>query len=360
MSWRRRASPVRWYCGFGTVCGDSIQAIRTIASLLLLSTAGSAAAQDFTVHPGWLIEPQPGTFYENGVGAPSVAYDAASDTYVMFFETRKYPVLEGCTGGGWVIGTSTSSDGLTWSEPTVALEPQAGSYFSCQAAHPLVVKDGNTWKVWFKAVQRGDACDSGTPSWGCNTQTGVGYMSNDGTGWTVSSEPVVNVSGFGFPAVTKVGNTWHMLLTKIPDIHHTTSTDGVNWGPLSVALKAGFTAWTEDRAFNPAVVCEDIATRHSMTLFIGGKDLQDGGTTILSGGWGMALSGDGDKWYVGAEPKFSWFGDLSWRHWDAIRVGDDDYLVYFSEKNSSNQNRVGIAYTTPSWNESLISDRICP
>lgn len=338
-----------------------------------LGIALPAAAQDFTVHDGWLLEPVPGTFYENGIGAPTVAYDPGADEWVMYFETR-FPeeAKPGCPSE-WGIGRATSPDGLSWTvDPDPIIEPVDDSYYGCVVAHPVTIFDGQTWHLWFKAQQEDDACDDTAviPPWGCDRVTGVGYAtSSDGIDFILEPEPVVNVSTFGFPTVARIDGVFHLFLAysdqanSIYEMWQSTSVDGgLSWSAPTFVLGPGTALWFEDEVYNPSLVCEDTGL-YPYTLFFGGRDTEAG--SLVTAGFGRAFSANSVDWFLSANnPFFEWEAvvDKDWRHWDAMRI-DDDYLVFFSQKNDEEKNRVGVAYSyvgqQTSFDEAGISNRIC-
>lgn len=356
----------------------------TLCGLLLTPTA---LAQELLVHPGWLLEPAPGTAYQNGIGSPAVAYDRATDTWTMYFETQFAPEDGECRAGRWGIGRATSPDGLTWViDEQLVLEPQPGTFFDCVVAHPDVLFDGTTWRLWFKAHQRNTACAGGNaaPPWGCAAVTGVGQAtSTDGIHFTVDEEPAINLFSFGFPAVVEVEGVLRMLLAYsnasngIYELWESVSVDdGVTWSVPQYVLGPGFAPWVEDEIYNPAMTCDPTppAGQGAITLFAGGRDSEvvlGGPPRIASAGLGRAWSDDGVLWtWEGTEPLIGWNltpapgtqPDRDWRHWDAMRVGEE-YLLFFSQRDDQGKNRVGLAYTYDAvqagFPERLISDRIC-
>ena len=351
---------------------------------LLFTLLSPAAAQDLTIHPDWLIEPATGTFYANGIGSPTVAYDEAQDLWVMYFETQFGPVEAGgdCRQGRWGIGRATSSDGLDWTvDADLVLEPAADSFYDCVVAHPTVVYDGSQWRMWFKAHQAATACDDGnTPSWGCGVVTGVGQaVSSDGINFTVVDEPIISLSTFGFPTVVQMDGDWHMLLAysnaanQIYELWHSVSINGGDtWSTPVVVLAPGFAPWVEDEIYNPALTCDDDAASRYL-LWAGGRDttIKTGPPTVQTAGIGRAFSDDAIdwswdgtsaiiEWNLSPEPPAS--PDRDWRHWDVVRVGDQS-LLFFSERDSAGRNRVGVAYTYDSvqtgFDESQIGSRVC-
>lgn len=352
---------------------------------LLLSPM--AAAQELFVHPTWMLEPQPGTVYSNGIGSPAVAYDRATDTWTMYFETQFGPPDGECRDGRWGIGRATSSDGLSWTiDEQLVLEPQPGTFYDCVVAHPDVLYDGHTWRLWFKAQQRNAACAGmpTAPPWGCAAVTGVGQAtSTDGLSFSVDEEPAINLFSFGFPAVVEVNGVLRMLLAYsnasngIYELWEAVSVDdGATWSVPQFVLGPGFAEWVEDEIYNPAMTCDATppVDRGVITLFAGGRDSEQvvgAPPRIASAGLGRAWSEDGVLWtWEGTEPLIGWDltpepgrpPDRDWRHWDAMRVGDE-YLLYFSQRDDLGRNRVGLAYTydvaQTAFQERLISDRIC-
>lgn len=350
--------------------------------LVALLASTPASAQDLTVHEGWLIEPQAGTYYENGVGSPSVAYDRAADLWVMYFETRYEGSVGDCVKGRWGIGRATSPDGLVWTvDDALRIEPQDDTFFSCQAAHPTVIYDGTRWRMWFKAEQGNEACVDGVRPWGCTVVTGVGYAeSTDGITFTVEPTPSLNLASFGYPTVVEVDGVLRMLLAysnaanTIYELWESVSTDdGVTWSPPEFVVGPGFAEWVEDEIYNPALVCKnDEPLRY--VLWAGGRNTEQpvgGPPEILTAALGLAYSSDGVSFPWDANnPRMLWDlqpeppaePDRDWRHWDVVRIGED-YLLYFSQFDDLDRNRIGLAYTyaTPQerFAERRISDRIC-
>ena len=342
-----------------------------------------ATAQDFTVHDSWLIEAEAGTITENGLGAPTVAYDPGTDTWVMYFET----MYEGpgaaapdCLAGRWGIGRATSPDGLTWTvDPDLVITPVPGTFFGCVVAHPTVIFDGSVWRLWFKAHQENTACaDSGAdPSWGCEAVTGVGMATSvDGINFAIGSDPIINQSSMGFPAVAKVDGVFHMLLAYSPNqnrlfqLYQSVSFDnGNSWSSPAFVLGPGYAKWVEDEIYNPSLICDENDI-FPFILYAGGRDTVSTGTNtnLLSAGFGQAFSMDAVNWpWNASNPFFEW--DLEadppekdWRHWDVVRVGGD-HLVFFAEKDDANRNRIGMAYSfdtqQTSFAEAELSNRVC-
>jgi hypothetical protein len=327
---------------------------------------------------------------ENSVGAPSVAYDFLRDQFFMVFESRILdPVdgaLVGCPQGVWGLGLATSPDGLTWtvnSLPILEPVPGNGTYFSCVAAHPTILfetppqfPDGSII-VWFKTEQdEGVLATCGTaaePTWGCEQYTGIGRMrlalAADGsvTARRIRQNPVIGASTFpsiGYPKAFTAGGNYHMLLTMYPDIWHTSSIDPNAWDPptlvMEVADYQGAITWVRDEFFNPTSVCDDSAL-FPLASFVGGRDTNLG--TVLSGGWGKAISVTGSSWVLGVDAQQEWMNDDDWRHWDVHKLVTGDYLVWFSQADAGTSpkvNRIYFGGTTLTFNNADVQSKSCP
>jgi hypothetical protein len=337
---------------------------------MLLLLAIAASAQTFSVYDDAMIEPTVGTWYEAGAGSPTVVYRRASDDYVMFFESRLAPPDTVCKQGYWGVGVAVSDDGRTWTvDSQPLLEPTDGTFRRCVVAHPYAVVDdgGADIHLWFKAEQPRKACQGlATPHpWGCNQYTGVGYVKVGADLQTILEAPTTPVvdpaQTFGYPAVTRVDDTWYMMLARRPDMYLATSDrpDGGWVLDRTPVMQPGVTTWANDELFNPALVCDESSATYPFRAYFGGRNWVNG--TIDSGGWGDAISSDAVTWLVNAAPFFDFepSPELAWRHWDAVKAGSDT-LIYFSDKDASGKNRIGFAGTTDTWHDWRVESRLCP
>ncbi len=114
-----------------------------------------------------------GTGYETGATDPSVISDSRTGEV-----TRKYKIwFEGRNGAASSIIYATSPDGISWTGFTqcTGLNPSFGSV---RVADPAVILDGNTYKMWFEAIN--------TTSGGKDGAGVVGYAeSTDGVAWVI-------------------------------------------------------------------------------------------------------------------------------------------------------------------------------
>ncbi len=346
-----------------------------------------------TMEPMKLLEPVEGTWYERGIGSPTVAYDENIGKFVMFFETQvakhndqaqldlawgagNTPTVDLCPGVGfWGLGRATSDDGINWTiDDDPAFLPEEGTYFECVIAHPKVIHDGTGYHMYYKAHQSKEACEgvewgdtsdtdvvtspTTPPAWGCPEITGVGYAySTDGTNWTASDEPMVNVKKMGFPTVAQLDGEWRMLFhhdhdgDQVYELWSSTATDPDGpWAAAEVAVSPGYAQWVEDEIYAPALTCGTDAgpLAFQFNAIVGGRD-RDASSNILTQGIGQMFSLTGESWAWDVEnPWNQWSDGDGYNHWDVLRNGDD-YLIYYSIKEdypwATGRNRIGLAYT---------------
>lgn len=321
------------------------------------------------IFPGHALTAEEGTFYRNGVGSPSVVYRHQHDDYVMFFETRLPQEDPNCPAGRWGIGVAHSLDGWSWevvgTQPVI--RPLANSFHSCVAAHPtaVIADNGTHLHVWFKGEQ-GTNCDpDDPPPWGCKVNTGVGHARIDGTVLNkilnLTPTPFSQNQVYGFPSVVRVGGTWVMALARYPSVHIATATSPN--GPWTLhptpVLEPGVSQWTGSEVFNPALTCsgDGVTQPYPYHLWFGGRTTVAG--QLVDGGIGEGISNNARSWYISPAP-LRFVAGSDWRHWDALRVGFDDYLIYYSDKDAQGRNRIGLASTVGDWDPQAIATRLCP
>jgi predicted GH43/DUF377 family glycosyl hydrolase len=147
------------------------------------------------------------------------------------------------------IGYMTSPDGISWTlidTAVIAPSTDATRFDSKKVGQPSVIKDGDTYKMWY---------------WGDGPNIGnIGYAtSTDGKTWTKfdgskTDKSVYDRTGDGagalalvFPHVIKDGDTYKMwygsasFTTEIiyNGIFYATSSDGINWTKVAGSLANG-------------------------------------------------------------------------------------------------------------------------
>jgi hypothetical protein len=347
------------------------------AALLFSVNAHAQASDAFSVDSNIMLSASASHgdgHLTNGAGAPVVFRDARGE-YKMIYETRLPQTDSRCPVGIWGLGVATSPDGINWTpddDILLAPNPGDGSYYSCVAAHPTVSYKANLDRatVLFKAEQGSDACNSGTPSWGCDRFSGLGrvivyFQSNGEVRTTVTtSSPIMTVGqDFGFPKLTRVGNLNFLMYSVRPAIHRTTAAGLGSFGHTkNPVLRAGGVTWGSNQLFNPSSACDDTSPTFKYWSYFGGLNtVTPNSPSVVSAGWGKAISNDGQTWFQNADPYFEWSDNDSWRHWDMLVVesGTPEYLVYHSEKDGAGRPRIRLAYTDASWDDSAVYDRTC-
>jgi hypothetical protein len=240
-------------------------------------------------------------------------------------------------------------------------------------AQGTVVKDGDTWRLWFKSEQGANACPGDEElEWGCDRFTGISYAeSSDGVNWTVNDLPILSNTawgsalGIGFPSVVKLEGQWILYASSIPNIYMARSEQpGSGWvARAEPLLEPGSNDWMQDRVFCPALNCDEEESL-PFTFWFGGKDLE--------GQWGFGkASAEGpaenlddpiEVYVSSSSPFFTWeAGDNQnrWTNYDVLRIGEDDWVIYFKAKDDNNNPAIGMAYTVSSWDGADMHNRIC-
>ncbi len=383
--------------------------MRTLTLLPLLAIAGAAHADDIVEHDSYLLQTVADTVYEHRVGHPTVAYDADSSLWVMYFEVefarngdadladqlaRVYgenPPDAALCGPGvnwWGVGRATSTDGLTWTyDEDLVVSPVQGTWYECLAAQPHVQFDGTTWHMWFKAQQRSDRCgdpdvpdpeidypdgDTGTatnlPSWGCEDIPGFGYASStDGVSWTVSEEPAMATPGGGTlvsPSVHPVGSGYDLMFSfnSMTEGHklwrsQSSSMEGP-WSEPELLPVSNTPTWGEDLQLKPSLRCElDELDEAFLRMTAGGR---------TEGVWsiGSLTTADDAEWTFADDADFTWeAGTTQWSHWEAVNYDGTNSLYFFSQTVEGTPS-IGLAYdlaTAPtSLDGSLLVKGACP
>ena len=159
------------------------------------------------------------------IDAPWVIKDGA--TYKMWYSGKGQD-------NRWRIGYATSTDGVTWSRGNsgnpVLDRGLIARFDGGGVAAPTVIKDGNTYKMWYTGVIES------TTIWQ------IGYATSaNGISWTRqnNSNPVLGFgkkgtydeSGLLYPRVIKDGSTYRLWYIGINQkaVCYATSTDGTAW-----------------------------------------------------------------------------------------------------------------------------------
>jgi predicted GH43/DUF377 family glycosyl hydrolase len=231
----------------------------------------------------------PTAFDARGVAGPDVVYDPAdaSAPFKMWYS--------GIGDVFGAIGYATSTDGLTWTRYDDAGTPadddpvldhgEAGSPDSFAAADPAVLKDGETWKMWYT----GD--DS-------NKKRIAYATSPDGISWTkggkvISPEdPGANANyqfGAFAPTVWKTANGFNMLLAGRKNLGTATapvfqtrvmrasSSDGIDWSAPSPEINPQSSRFYSSNLNAPFVVTPPAGTSDPYRMYFSGNSIDANG-----------------------------------------------------------------------------------
>jgi uncharacterized repeat protein (TIGR01451 family) len=252
------------------------------------------------------------------------------NTYKMWYSGSNNTTIQ--------IGYATSSDGITWAKygSNPVLVPSL-SWEGSRVYGATVISDTGIYKVWYAGSN--------------GTTTRIGYATSpDGITWTkYGSNSVLDVGPAGSwddkyvsrPSVIKIGATYHLWYTGndgITDrVGHATSFDGITWvkDPANPVLDIGAPgAWDWIDVYAPSVVA------------YGDKYLMwySGGTLPPKYQTGFAISNDGVTWTrqtglisQGAAGSF----DSDSADYPAVILEGDQFKIWYSGLNSSGTYNIG-------------------
>ena len=178
------------------------------------------------------------------IDSPTVIKDG--NTYKMWY-TSTFDLR-------YRIFYATSTDGITWDKHGIALDyGYKGDGDSWHTYSSSVIKDGNTYKMWYSGYD------------GRNTRI-LYATSDDGITWNKHGVVVpLGDSGstddeyINYPSVIKDGNIYKMWYTGNYNIHgrihYATSTDGITWDKHGVVVPLGVSGSSDSyHTHAPAVI----------------------------------------------------------------------------------------------------------
>jgi len=181
----------------------------------------------------------------NDIEEPFVIKDG--ETYKMWYERNRD------------IHYATSRNGIIWTNHGLVLSAAGGWEGGC-LDYPVVIKDGETYKMWYRG--------------GDQVPKAIGYATSpDGEDWTkYPGNPVLEVGDEGSwddhhvqnPAVIKNGDLFEMWYTGVTtepyyeSIGYATSTDGINWTKHegNPVLQGDPESWEDTAIHDPAVILD--------------------------------------------------------------------------------------------------------
>lgn len=259
---------------------------------------------------------------------------------VLVFSSTESRSAEAYVGAGW---TKHASYVLNVGAP--------GAWDDYGVTHPCVIKDGDTYKMWYSGLD-------GTG------KRKIGYAtSTDGISWTkYVANPVLTVGAagawdddeVGAPSVIKDGSTYRMWYTgndgSTYRVGYATSANGIAWtkywGNPVVSLGAGPTDPDRVGVMSPNVIKEE----SGFVMWYSGYD----GSKIYIC---MAYSGDGARWSKydgtlgGVTDKVLDVGaagawDDRWVTDCAVLRSGDVYFMYYMGYDGATGFAIGLAYST--------------
>ncbi len=167
-----------------------------LITFLVLSSNDLLAQFNWTKYPGnplLNVHGTPGSWNQSVI-TPCVIFNSDLNRYEMWFTAFwNYP------NAG--IGFTYSSDGITWSTPSLVMTPGPTGWDSLFVGAVCVLKESSIYKMWYTGTKN----TSRTPSY-------IGYATspNGGISWTKHANPVLSPgtgwesARVGYPSVIKV------------------------------------------------------------------------------------------------------------------------------------------------------------
>lgn len=170
------------------------------------------------------------------------------ETYKMWYA--------GIAGSGWRILYCESTDGFTWSNHQMVVNINSlGTYDTTHVHFPCVIKDGDAYKMWYT---------------GYGTYWSIIYCtSTNGTTWSgfqhvvdIGSEGTYDTSQTQAPNVMKDGSTYKMWYGGYDGTNYRaiycTSTNGTSWSNHQLAVNiASEGTYDDNHVYHPCVIKED-------------------------------------------------------------------------------------------------------
>jgi len=364
-------------------------------TIILLQLALAQGTNDFVTVEGPHLTPGDlswGSATVTTIGAPAVFrhdfFDDPTTTYatgtgtttpdplLMVYEAQIGAASTECPAGEWGIGLAFSDDsGASWTDLGPLLQPTAGTYYSCVAAHPRVVKlvSDDRWVIYFKAEQDVAACEAlkSEPSWGCDQYSGVGRLGLEagisGTTLTytllgVASAPVLTdvQQDMGYPDVVHVDGRYRMIFAQNPNLYYTDSpTTGGFVAPSSPVITKGDAAsgFGESEYLSPSTVC---AAGSPYKVFVSGRTFMPY-PTLIDQSWGQFTTTDWSSYSEGTGPYTSTAAsDPEMRHVYAVSSDSGaGYAGFYSTPAKAGGNEI-YSVSTASFDASTIDPKRCP
>ena len=288
-----------------------------------------------------------------GVGAASVIYDSAEGIYKMWYTHGESNIT--IAGTTVAIGYATSPNRVTWTvqEATVLDGIGGGDWDDDSAGSPCVIKDGDTYKMWYTGGTTDGSLSGTVPA--------IGYAySDNGTDWTKHDGAVLDGIGggnwdddsVGSPCVIydsdadkykmwyTGGTTGGTLETTELAIGYAESDDGITWTKHDGAvLEKSGGAW-DSSGIGIACVVKVSLVYHMWYTGATGYSLDNVGAI------GYAYSTNGTDWYPDSTPVLQKSSTWQSNGVDAPWVirSDSNYYMWYTGIDSDSDPTIGYAY----------------
>ena len=265
-----------WYTGGGAVLPDE-----TLRSRICYATSPDGINwEKYASNP--VMDVSVDAWDSLGVETASVIIDdaaPANQRYKMWYAGQTLNDYK------YEIGYAYSADGISWSKHStpVVLVGDANSWDNCFLEGPSVIKDGNTYKMWYAGY---DCTINGLATDG---KVNIGYAtSSDGITWTkYENNPVLTTTQNTWdkvyvqdPHVIQYNNAYHMWYggADVSDNYcqqtgYAYSVDGIHWEKSNhnPVLKRGTTGqWDANTSSFPSVLIKN----DYLHLWYTGKDVE--------------------------------------------------------------------------------------
>lgn len=253
--------------------------------------------------------------YPDGYGSPSVTY--GSGVYTLYAEAEVAPV--GACSETWNVVSFTSTDGLSWTGPTLVRGADATT--PCGARSPGAVRlDNGSTVVAFEDVSTG----------------AIGFASG-----SVSVVPAL--AGYSQPALVHQGAAgnvlWHLFAVRDSDSAtvELSSPDLSTWTFGHVILVPGILGWARFLTESPSWSCRDNAT----WPYTGSLDGADATYTSfrrgeVRGNWAVYMDGaNRDRWLLGSSNE--------WVSVDILPLTTANFTAWFETIDGAGHPQIGVA-----------------
>jgi hypothetical protein len=313
-----------------------------LITVLVMGSTHSFAQYNWEKYPGnpLNIHGSPGSWNQS-VTVPCVIFNSDLNRYEMWFTA-----FTGATPNPG-IGFTYSSDGITWSSPTLVMTPGPASWESLFVGGVSVTKEGSLYKMWYTGA--------------LPLQIGYATSSDGGVNWSKHGDPVLSPGtgwesgGVAYPSVIKVpGGYWMFYSGEVSGGVTRTgrafSTDGINWQKDTannpVLLAGGSGQWDQNNFLARVIEMNDSLYMCYTAEAVPGNNSTSAIGFAKSADMGITWLKDPGNPIITQGTPGSW--DYGRIEMGSILFKDDTLKIYYDGSSSAtgNMGRIGLA-TTP-------------